>query len=269
MARAGDQFLNMISKTESANTSRELFDNGAAPIAQRLSSIMWRRRQGERFPESHSHTTRPGHEAAFGQNEACSLDICRKNRNSEFTHKETDAGLEWTHFTIGRSRALGIKDECAAGSFQEPAARVQTMRQGLWPGAAFNRNHIHPRRNGPANASRLKEIVAGAEKRETPKTASAGCHQGRAVGVARMIAAQQKRPSRQVVTSLNHKGTIRRKEHPAKTFKRGTARKRCLNRSIRAGPASHSAEDITDLEHPLRLRLRGAATILLGAIWSS
>jgi hypothetical protein len=67
--------------------------------------------------------------------------------------------------------------------------------------------------------------------------------------MARMIAAKQERPFRDMVTSLDYKGAIRGKKHPAKIFKRHAAHKRCPNRTVRAVRASHSGQDISDLEH--------------------
>ena len=70
---------------------------------------------------------------------------------------------------------------------------------------------------------RAKEIVAGSDQGEAAKAALTGGHQDRAVGMAGVIAAKQKRSVRKMMSLFHPEGTIPLEECPAKAFETQTA----------------------------------------------
>src|ERR1700679_2893215 len=86
----------------------------------------------------------------------------------------------------------------------------------------------------------MKKIVTGAEQSKAAKAASTGGHQHRAINVARVIAAEQKRLVRKVIETLDREWTVAGEERSAKTLKHRAADCRCSEGAIRFVPAIHS-----------------------------
>ena len=87
----------------------------------------------------------------------------------------------------------------------------------------MNWNDIHQRRHSPAQAARVKEIIAGADQGKVAKAASARRHQDCAVSMACVIAAEQKWPVWKMMSRLHRQRTIPLEERPAKTLETETA----------------------------------------------
>ncbi len=94
----------------------------------------------------------------------------------------------------------------------------------------------------------LKKVIASADQSEAAKTASARSHQRGTVRMARMIAAQEKRPVGKMLPSFHAQRTIAREKYPAKSFKDRSPERRWMQRSIRFGPNSHLPTCISDLD---------------------
>src|ERR1700677_2174129 len=158
----------------------------------------------------------------------CPFDICRNHRHAKFPREQTSTALERPHLAVRRSCAFGVQNQTASGFLQESAASRQTVSQRLGPRLAVDWYDVHQCRDRPAHASGVKKVVAGTEQSEAAKAAPAGGHQRRAVSMAGVIAAEQKRSVGKVMSSLHRERTAAGEEHPAKTFKHRTADCWCL-----------------------------------------
>jgi len=210
----------MVPRAQHSYTFCELLDRAASAIARKFSGQ--RTRQLKRFSETHCHWTGSWHIVSFWQNVMRAFYVCGNDRHVKFGGKQGCTALECLHLTVLRSSALRIKDKTTAGLLHELLTSCQTSRKrpGSW--VPIDRNDIHQRRDGPAQAARAKEIIAGADQSKTAKAPASSGHQGRAVGVTGMIAAEQKWSVRKKMSLLHSERTVPPEEGSTKTFETQT-----------------------------------------------
>src|ERR1700677_1432593 len=204
-----------------SNTLCELLNDAASSLPGKVSCLQTCQVNG--FSETHCYRTSAWHIVSLRENVVGTFYVCGNDRHAKFDGKQGRAALECLHLTVLRPSALGIKDEAASILLHELPTRGQAGRKRLSPWLTIDGYDIHQRRDRPAQASRAKEIVAGADQSKAAKAAPARRHQDRTVRMAGVIAAKQKGCVRKMMSLLYREGTIPLEERPAKAFETQTA----------------------------------------------